>query len=74
MQKESVFMFALKNILDLQADLGQHSSSNYWEAQRVGKYSVFSVSGLTPASAAIPTAPMLAFGMAAQPAPRIQES
>lgn len=38
MQKQSVFMFALKNILDPQADLGQHSLSkitgkcNVWES------------------------------------------
>lgn len=44
MQKKNVFMFALKNILDPQADLGQRSSSKITGKRSVvGKYSVLPV-------------------------------
>lgn len=69
MQKKNVFMFALKNILDPQADLGQYSSSKITGKRSVvGKYSVlpFNASGLTPTSAAVPPPTTLAFGIAMQ--------
>lgn len=58
MQKQSVFKFALKNILDPQADLGQHSSNkitgkrSMWERNQ---FCLFNPSELTPTSATIPT-------------------